>query len=539
MYIAPNTEIYVCRGIPWTNRYEHTPAFTDNSPRLQYITQRAIRTQSSAYYQREHRDYIRIKMPIGTAQSCNYLAWRNTSFPMTPGYNDARWMYAFITGCEYINNEVTEISYEIDVMQTFFPYADPAAYYFVERETSATDEPGDNLVPEGLQVGDYVNENIITSEDFGTGKNLRNWSVVVACTFHDDSTLSNARGGFYAGTFSGVKYIAFTDTIDCADFLARAVEQNKVSGVVSVFMMPTDFVAESEVPPINPPTAAVKSFTYTVDNTGFDDYTPRNKKLLTYPYSYIVATNNNGNAAEFKIERFASPDTVGFSLTGSMNCNPQIALIPQNYDGFGSNASGPAILGTVADLDSKLIVSGFPQCSFASDSFKAWLAQNSYGLALSGVSGLASIGTGLVSQNPLAAVAGVRQTTNLLADAAQHMTLPPQSHGTDTSGVLAAMRRLEFTIMQRKITKEFAMILDDYFDRYGYKTMRLKHLNLRQRPHWTYIKTINADVKGTFSQEYGAKIAQILDNGITFWRDPDEIGKYSLNNAPRSNSNSN
>lgn len=529
MYIAPNTQIYVCRGIPWTNRYEHTPAFTDNAPRLQYITQRAILTESSSYYQRDHRDYIRIRMPIGTAQSCNYIAWRNTSFPLTPGANDARWMYAFITGCEYINNDVTEISYEMDVMQTFFPYADPAAYYFVERETPATDEPGDNLVPEGLQVGDYVNENIITSDSFGSGKSLRNWSIVVACTFNDDSSLSNARGGFYAGTFSGVKYISFTDPIDCADFLARAVEQNKVSGVVSVFMMPTDFIQASDAAT----TATPKYFQYTIDNTGFGSYVPRNKKLLTYPYSYIVASNNNGQAAEFKIERFYSPDSILFHLIGSMNCNPQIALMADNYDGFGDNVNAPqSIGGDIIDLDSKLIVSGFPQCSFASDSFKAWLAQNSYGLALSGVSGLASIGTGLVSQNPLAAVAGVRQTTSLLAEAAQHLTLPPQAHGTDTSGALAAMRRLDFTIMQRKITPEFAEILDSYFDRYGYKTMRLKQLNLRQRPHWTYIKTINADVKGTFSQEYGAQIARILDNGITFWRYPDEIGKYNLDNSP-------
>ena len=121
---------------------------------------------------------------------------------------------------------------------------------------------------------------------------------------------------------------------------------------------------------------------------------------------------------------------------------------------------------------------------------------------------------------------------SILAEAAQHMTLPPQAHGSDTSGALAAMRRLDFTIMQRKITKEFARILDNYFDRYGYKTMRLKTLNLTNRPHWTYIKTMDAAVKGPFTNDYGARIAGILNKGITFWRYPNEIGMYSLNNSP-------
>lgn len=528
MYIAPNTDVYVCRGITWSNDYEHTPVFANNAARLSYIQSKAVVTTATAYYQRDHRDYMRIRMPIGTAQTCNYIAWRNYSYPITSGATDARWIYAFITGCEYINNEVTEISYEVDVMQTYFPLADPA-FYFVERETPATDKPGDNLVPEGLQVGDYVNSNILTSDSFGSGNSLRNWSIVVACTFNNDSTLSNARGGFYAGTFSGVKYIAFTDPIDCADFLARAVEQNKVSGVVSVFMMPTDFIQSSS----SAGTATAKTFTYAVSNTSIDGYTPRNKKLLTYPYSFIVASNNNGSAAEYKIERFANPATIVFSLLGSMNCNPQIALIPNSYDGFGTSVTAPqSIGGDVINLDEKLIVSGFPQCSFASDSFKAWLAQNSYGLALSGMSGISSVATGMVSGNPLAAVAGVRQTTSLLAEAAQHMTLPPQAHGSDTSGALAAMRRLDFTIMQRKITKEFARILDNYFDRYGYKTMRLKTLNLTNRPHWTYIKTMDAAVKGPFTNDYGARIAGILNKGITFWRYPNEIGMYSLNNSP-------
>lgn len=529
MYIEPNTTVYVCRNIPWTNSYEHTVAFVNQQAQLSYLLQNAIQTVTTNYYQREKRDYIRMKMPVGTAESCNYIAWQNTSFPITPNGSDARWFFAFITGVEYINNEVTEITYEIDVMQTFFLFRTDPTTYFVERETPATDVAGQNLVPEHLEVGDYINNNIITSEDFGSGMSLRDWSIVVACTFNNDTNLSNARGGFYAGTFSGVKYISFTDPVACADFLASAVERNKVTGVVNVFMMPTNYITEST----EFSTATYKAFTYDASPTTVDGYTPRNKKLLTYPYSFIVASNNNGNAAEFKFERFTG-NSIVFALIGSMNCNPQIALIPTNYDGFGSAITEPAslALSDIANMDEKLTVQGFPQCSFSADSFKAWLAQNSFGLALNLGSGIATTAMGALTGRVFTATSGARQVAGLLGEGLQHMTLPPQAKGTDTAGVLACMRRLDFTIMTRQITAEFARIIDNYFDRYGYATNRLKTLNLLARPHWTYIKTVSADVHGQYGNDYARRIDNILDNGITFWRVPSEVGLYQLNNSP-------
>ena len=535
MYIAPNTKVYVCRGIKWTNNYEHTVAFNNQTEQRAFILSHSLQTYTSNYYQREGRDYIRVKMPIGSAQSCNYLCWRNESFETISGQNDARWFFAFITGVEYVNNEVTEISYEIDVMQTFFLFYADNQMQFVEREIPIHDVAGDNLVPENIEIGDYVNSNIITSESFGTGMNLRNWSIVVACTFNNDSSLSNARGGFYAGTFSGVKYIAFTDPVACADFLARVVEQNKVSGVVSVFMMPRDFITGSQEVVGNIfPTATQKTFTYTIDNTKVSGHTPRNKKLLTYPFSFIVASNNNGNAAEFKIERFTG-NSITFSLVGSMNCNPQIALIPNNYDGFGTNAvANQSIGGKISNMDEKLMVSGFPQCSFAVDSYKAWLAQNSYGLALGAASAVGSMAVGAMTGRVSTAAIGFSRASSLMAEVLQHRTLPPHAQGSDTSGALGAMRRLDFTIMQRQITKEFAEIIDSYFDRYGYAVHKLKSLDIRNRPHWYYVKTIDADIHGTFTNDYARKIESILNNGITFWRAGNEIGQYWLDNRPSS-----
>ena len=42
--------------------------------------------------------------------------------------------------------------------------------------------------------------------------------------------------------------------------------------------------------------------------TKLDGYTPKNKKLLTYPYCYMLLTNNSGGSAVYKYELFNNPD---------------------------------------------------------------------------------------------------------------------------------------------------------------------------------------------------------------------------------------
>lgn len=93
---------------------------------------------------------MRVGLSADACYDCNYLMFQNSGF-------GSKWFYAFITSVEYVNNAVTEISFEIDVMQTwFFNYS--VGECFIEREHSASDEIGENLVPETVNVGEYVLE---------------------------------------------------------------------------------------------------------------------------------------------------------------------------------------------------------------------------------------------------------------------------------------------------------------------------------------------------------------------------------------------
>lgn len=72
--------------------------------------------------------------------------------------------------------------------------------------------------------------------------------------------------------------------------------------------------------------------------------------------------------------------------------------------------------------------------------------------------------------------------------------------------------------------------IDKYFDMFGYAVNTVKVPNIRNRPHWNYVKTVNADVRGDMPATDKQNIKDLLDRGIRFWKTPDDMGNYELDN---------
>ncbi|MBO5712859.1 MAG: hypothetical protein J6R88_01480 [Clostridia bacterium] len=75
----------------------------------------------------------------------------------------------------------------------------------------------------------------------------------------------------------------------------------------------------------------------------------------------------------------------------------------------------------------------------------------------------------------------------------------------------------DVTFYRMKICCEFEELLADTFAITGYTVKRVKTPNLRSRVRYNYIKTVGANVVGSFNQDELAKIKAIFDNGVTFW----------------------
>lgn len=505
MYIAPNTTIRLLKDVPLDNTYRNTIYFANVVNQTSYFSGKTKYTFAEQSYQRVQKETLRIGLKADDLYDCNYLMFQNTSY-------GNKWFYAFVTGVEYVNNETSEVSFEIDVMQTWnFDY--DVKMSFVEREMSITDNIGDNLVPENLEIGDYI------YKDLGLTSLFNLYQIVIAATF--DENMDDATGGMYGGVFSGLHYNVFSSWQSAASFISEATEQNKADGIVSIFMLPIAFTADyqSSIPEV---------FNLERDKqlTDIDGYIPKNNKLFTYPYNLLYVTNNEGNVANYAFEYF-STDKCTFNASGAMCCTPECMLVPLNYKGVEKN------------YNEKLIIGNFPQCAYTVDTFKAWVAQNQNQLALNAINAIGTTAAGAAAMYASGGklgtgmtLNGIQQISGLVASVSDKSTLPPHARGGGGSIINMANQIKGFQFYYAHIRAEFARIIDDYFNTYGYATHRVKIPNRVIRPHWNYVKTVNVSLTGSVPADDMAKLRQIYDNGVTFWRNGDEVGNYALDNRP-------
>lgn len=149
MYIAPNSTIVLLSGVPLDNTYTDTLYFDNAATQAtHFLANYTKKTYDNNTYQRVERKYIRLEVCADDIYNYNYLMFRNTNY-------GSKWFYAFINSIEYINNAVSQIEFELDVMQTWlFDYE--LEQCFVERETSETDELFEHIYPEQVDYGDIV-----------------------------------------------------------------------------------------------------------------------------------------------------------------------------------------------------------------------------------------------------------------------------------------------------------------------------------------------------------------------------------------------
>lgn len=526
MYIEPLTNVTLCSGVPLDPTYEHTILFENVGAQLAYFSGKQKKQIVKQTYQRFGVNRMRVELKSDDIYDCNYLFYQNENF-------GNKYFYAFITNIEYVNNIVSEITYELDIMQTWlFDYTLKPC--FVEREHSVFDLEGANRVPESLETGEYV------AEDFEGTDILGNYAIVIACTF--DSSYADAYGGMYGGVYSGLNLIGFPNTVAGANAAENFIKGagSKSDGIFGVFLI--DQAMASNKGSSSPVAKTVFKPKFK-DLKRADGQPVHNKKLLEYPYNYLYVTNLSGDSKIYKYENFAS-ETCGFQLAGDSTLNPSVFLSPIDYE-----------IGTAGGInyDQRLVLTNYPHLPYATDTFRAWLAQEATNGAVNALtsagSGMATAGIGIATANPIIAAAGamqlaqggiqaatgiinmgVRSIGQVLAPTVLGMADKP-SGGNSGAATAAALGKLDFCFMRKHIKPEFVSIIDDYFDMFGYATHRVKVPNRNSRPHWNYVKTIGCNAIGSVPADDMAAIKNIYDKGVTFWKKGSEVGDYTLDNT--------
>ena len=138
--ITPQGSVYLCKT-PLENNYKHQLTFTNTTNQRNYFTSNSVLKHTCTNFTYVKKDsQLVVDYPIDTIIDCNYLYYQNTGFT-------TKYYYCFITNMEYVNENATRITFEVDAFQTYmFDITFKAS--FVEREHVNDDTIGLHTVPE-------------------------------------------------------------------------------------------------------------------------------------------------------------------------------------------------------------------------------------------------------------------------------------------------------------------------------------------------------------------------------------------------------
>ena len=540
-----NSKIIICKNIRLEKDYKDVVNYTE-AEMLELCQTHALASAYDYSFIRSERNVIKTSFSYGDALKCNYMAFQN------PDYSN-KWFFAFIDDVEYANDGTSKIHYTIDEFSTWFDYWDPEPC-FVLREHTNDDSVGANTYPENQEKGEYIigGSGAIASTYF----NYTKFHVCIGVSWIPDNTpnmyeSNRLMGNIYSGTY----YLIFKTTADASKFIKAYASLGHVNDIQCLYMIPevlatitssttwyeADLGGQTGITFI---TLHGSTSTIIIDDnisismpTSIDSYTPKNKKLLCYPYSCLTISNNNGGMAEYHYEDFIS-NTPLFYLTGLQSPSCPMYIFPKNYKKDSADKSGYAW---------GLPLAKTPQGSWNADMYTNWMTQNGvnlFGMRIDAPTGhaisgsiQALVGAGTMSGEGIGG--GISQMLAATQEMYRASMIPNQIGGQTTVGdVTYAFDKLAPTYYKMTIRAEYARKIDEFFTRFGYKTNRLKTPNQTGRTYFNYVQigsTENIGYSSNSSRSVPSSSMEIINNiyrnGVTIWHSHDNIGNYSLNNT--------
>lgn len=314
----------------------------------------------------------------------NYLIYQNGSTG-----NKSKWIYCFITSLGYLNDNATSISFETDVIQTwrfeiesnfmesYIAYEHRPQYYDIG---DGVHRPCINTQPENLEIGtdlisdkqyliditqsvsfavigmtcDMSGKDSFTNPQLGTPSQINYYILPFNRDIGTDITALKI--GSVSGqtvTISGLSKVldAIRKNEKLVGKCVSIVVTNSIPGLVvengQVVIKRDCFSGEQQgdyqiltykAKPMNSMiendlSAFPKTRVYDIPAfIGFTQYT----KLYTYPYSYLLISDNNGTTKAFKNELWQDMKNAQFICVGSPN-SAKINIMPLNYKVNKSN----------------------------------------------------------------------------------------------------------------------------------------------------------------------------------------------------------
>lgn len=540
--IAPQTDVYLLK-VPLEIDEVNQLTFANTTAQFNYFNSLPKIAVDNYTYQRKDGT-IRFGANFDSIMQYNYVMYRNDAY-------SNKWFYAYITGMEYLNDNVTAISIKTDVWQTW-QFDLNYKSTFVEREHVNDDTTGLHTIPESMELGEYIVNGSIVNTDLSPSQAETNvtWICFQVSDFPDGTrsgfspTLgSDVKGKIYGGVYSGLSYLFVLTPGDANDLIKCYDLDGKSEAIVSIFQVPLGVLKADKLSITNHTSNAgnmtigimtsddynaISIDTATISKpTSLNGYIPKNHKMLCWPYTYFYASNNTGTDVKYHWEDFSSNPS--FQIDGVISQGMSIKAYPTNYKNT-TNLGG---------YNYGIVCGKLPVCAWNTDYYVNWCTQNAINQPMSGISALTSAGFGMFGNamfsNYLgvasAGVSGLQNIINVIDRDYQASITPDQAKGNSNSGdINMAEKRFAFTFYPMSIKAEYARVCDNFFSMFGYKVNRVKVPNITGRRNWNYVKTVGCYIDADIPQGDLQEIKDMFDKGVTFWHNPATFADYSQTN---------
>lgn len=561
MIVVPTSRIILLKN-PIEIDYSNELTFASKQAQFNYFYNLPKIECDEATYQRKD-DVVRFptdpKMEGITYDDLiqyNYCMYQNDKW-------SDKWFYAFVKSVTFDNPGMSYVELETDVWQSWC-FDITFKNSFIEREHVNNDTIGAHTIPENLETGEYISK-LVSTTSFGTAHPVMMVTEYCKLTLGgtdpydmEDTNKLKYGGGTLGGIYQGCEFLLCGDDKAVMDLIAAYDQASKKDAIVGLFMAPDSltgypsgsgsgtwyYTQHSGGLAYGPflylneyagYTSNMGKFSVSKPYNNIDGVTPKNNKLYTYPFIYMIGTNNTGIETIYHYEYFADdPDPYeptgfcNFQTYGVICPGCSIKTVPLYYKNIDFNYSEGIPLGK------------YPICSYSTDMYTNWLTLNSVNTAISLVgSGIQIAAGGILASTGAGALAGAGQIASGLTGIAstlgsihQHSLMPRQAQGdVNTGDVTYSMGRNNFSFYQMNIKAEMVHVIDNFFSMFGYKVSTVKLPNITGRTNWNYVKTIDCNIVGDIPQVDLQKIKDIFNKGVTMWHNPTTFLDYSQSNG--------
>lgn len=528
------------------------PLSPDNNNQLYFSSRDSQNLFFSAHMGKYWTDfkYIRetrsLKVPVyeGELYNASYMRFKNEN-------TGNIWFYAFILRTVYVNKNTTLIEFQIDAWQTYFSFLD-IKQCDIEREHVNTEKWRDYTLPESMGINDYeiiFDSPVHAVKYTGGALVVSTIDLIRSGGTTNNPLIYSAIGGTYGGLPSccSLYYVDSVENFAIQMSLFPWVAQ----GVIGIYGISKEQVGDiSQQQSAMGFSIGMVTSSLTINRSAWgiqlESYLPsvKNKKLWTYPYTYIEICSPDGNKYILK------PELV---KEGLLTVDKLTTLIPYPVTYLFT----PNYMNSPDDdwYNTGLSFTGYPSYPCLNNMYitakeQAWsmqtLIQNqnikaldvglwgtaggAAGQLLFGdvfgsldtlISGTARYGGGIFNEKQRAERARLQQN---------QITTAPSISGGGSPGACAplfARDNVDCRCRIYTVKKETRDSIDQFFTSYGYKVNRIGNVNINSTGRrYRYIQCNHVNMYGNIPQTELEQIKSIFLNGVTFWYDYENVGVY-------------